>query len=115
MEGNQNELLKSYRKIYDQGVDPKVFINDFLEILYYLKNIDYLKKYNSNFNLNDNEFEEIKNLSINISSKTIILWQFTIRTLHELDIVSNQNLSIEMFLIRLTYLEGLKEANLKLI
>ena len=83
--------------------------------MYYLKNIDYLKIDNSNFNLNDNEFEEIKNLSINISSKTIILfWQFTIRTLHELDIVSNQNLSIKMFLIRLTYLVGLKEANLKL-
>ena len=115
MEGNQNELLKSYRKIYDQGVDPKVFINDFLEILYYLKNIDYLKIENSNFNLNDDEFEEIKNLSTNVSSKTLILfWQFTIRTLHELDIVSNQNLSIEMFLIRLTYLVGLKEANLKL-
>ena len=23
---------KTYRKIYDQGIEPKVFINDFLEI-----------------------------------------------------------------------------------
>ena len=111
-QGDQNKLLESYRKIYDQGVEPKVFINDFLEVLYYLKNIDYLTINNNNFNLNDKEFEEIKNLSNNVDNKTLILfWQFTIRTLNELEIVSNQNLSIEMFLIRLIYLIGLKETN----
>jgi DNA polymerase-3 subunit gamma/tau len=26
-----------YRKIYDQGVEPKVFINDFLELFIILK------------------------------------------------------------------------------
>ena len=36
----------------------------------------------------------------------IIFWQFTIKTLDELDIVSNQHLSIEMFLIRLIHLVG---------
>ena len=34
----------------------------------------------------------------------IVFWQFTIKTLNELDIVSNQHLSIEMFLIRLIHL-----------
>ena len=41
-----------------------------------------------------------------ISSETILLyWQFTIKTLDELDIVSNQNIAIEMFLLRLMYLK----------
>ena len=35
--------------------------------------------------------------------------QFTIRTLSELDVVSNQNLSIEMFLLRLIHLIEIKE------
>ena len=35
-----------------------------------------------------------------------MIWQFTIKTLEEIDIVSNQNLSIEMFLIRLMYLKN---------
>ena len=35
----------------------------------------------------------------------LLFWQFTIKTLEELDIVSNQNLSIEMFLIRLIHLK----------
>ena len=36
-EGNEKKVISIYRKIYDQGVEPKIFINDFLEILYYLK------------------------------------------------------------------------------
>ena len=60
----------------------------------------------TNFSLNDEEFKTIKEIAKKISSKTLILfWQFTIKTLDELDIVSNQNLSIEMFLIRLIYLK----------
>ena len=38
----------------------------------------------------------------------ILFWQFTLRTLEELDIVSNQSLSIEMFLIRLMHLKSFK-------
>ena len=41
----------------------------------------------------------------------ILFWQFTIKTLDELDIVSNQHLSIEMFLMRLIYLKGPKQKN----
>jgi len=36
-EGKETEVLKSYREIYNQGVEPKIFINDFLELLYYFK------------------------------------------------------------------------------
>ena len=107
-EGNENEVIKIYRLIYDQGVDPKNFLNDFLEILYYFKNIKSLKLDGNNFAINDNEFKEIEKLSNKINSKTLLIfWQFTIRTLDELDIVSNQNLSIEMFLIRLMYLTNI--------
>ena len=39
-EGNEKKVISIYRKIYDQGVEPKIFINDFLELLYYFKNIN---------------------------------------------------------------------------
>ena len=104
LEGNETKTLELYRKIYDQGVDPRVFINDFLELLYYFKNINFLSVENSNFSLNDDEHKQIKKLSESIDNKNLMLfWQFTIKTLNELDIVSNQNLSIEMFLLRLIY------------
>ena len=107
-EGNESDVIKIYRLIYDQGVDPKNFLNDFLEILYYFKNIKSLKLDGNNFAINDNEFKEIEKLSNKINSNTLLIfWQFTIKTLDELDIVSNQNLSIEMFLIRLMYLTNI--------
>ena len=110
LEGNETKTLELYRKIYDQGVDPRIFINDFLELLYYFKNINFLSVENSNFSLNDDEHKQIKKLSESIDNKNLMLfWQFTIKTLNELDIVSNQNLSIEMFLLRLIYLTGTNE------
>ena len=108
-EGNEKKVISIYRKIYDQGVEPKIFINDFLELLYYFKNINSLSLESTNFSLNDDEFTKIKEISNGLESQTLILfWQFTIKTLEELDIVSNQNLSIEMFLTRLIHLKSLK-------
>ena len=110
--GDEEGVLKSYRSIYDQGVEPKVFINDFLEVLYYFKNINSLKVDGTNFSLNDVEFSAIKEITKNIEPDTLLLfWQFTIKTLGELDIVINQNFSIEMFLIRLVYLKGISNFN----
>ena len=42
LKGDENKVVEIYRKIYDQGVEPKIFINDFLELLYYFKNINSL-------------------------------------------------------------------------
>ena len=112
LKGEENKVIEAYRKIYNQGIEPKIFINDFLEILYYFKNINSLTIESTNFSLNDEEFNQIKEISNKIDSDILILfWQFTIKTLDELDIVSNQNLSIEMFLMRLIYLSGSKPKN----
>ena len=112
LEGNENEVIKIYRKIYDQGIEPKVFINDFLELIYYFKNINFLTLESTNFSLNDEEFSKIKEISNTVESEVLLLfWQFTIKTLEELDVVSNQHLSIEMFLIRLMHLSGMQESN----
>ena len=108
-EGKETEVLNIYREIYNQGVEPKIFINDFLELLYYFKNIESLDIDGTNFSLNDEEFNKIKEISEKVNNETLILfWQFTIKALEELDIVSNQHLSMEMFLIRLIHLKDIK-------
>ena len=109
LKGEEKKVIEVYRKIYDQGVDPKVFINDFIELIYYFKNINSLTLESTNFSLNDVDFSRIKELSNKVNNEILILfWQFTVRTISELDIVSNQNLSIEMFLIRLIHIASLK-------
>ena len=111
-EGNQEKVLNTYRLIYDQGIEPKIFLNDFLELLYYFKNINSLKIEGTNFSLNDEQFKSIKSLVENLDNETLILfWQFTINTIGELDIVANQNLSIEMFLIRLIHLKAISNTS----
>ena len=116
LQGEEKRVIETYRKIYDQGIEPKIFINDFMELIYYFQNINSLTLESTNFSLNDDEFKMIREISKNIDKEVLILfWQFTIKALEELDIVSNQNISIEMFLIRLIYLSSLKpkEKNLK--
>ena len=107
LKGEEKKAIEIYRKIYEQGVEPKVFINDFLELVYYFKNINSLNMESTNFTLNDEEFSKIKKITNEVSDETLILfWQFTLKTLGELEIVNNQSLSIEMFLIRLMYLKS---------
>ncbi|PHX88941.1 MAG: DNA polymerase III, subunit gamma and tau [Pelagibacteraceae bacterium] len=109
LKGEETNVINIYRKIYDQGIEPKFFINDFLEILYYFKNINSLSVDSTYFSLNDEEFLKIKEISNQVDSEILILfWQFTIKSLEELDIVSNPHLSIEMFLIRLIHLSSKK-------
>ena len=108
-EGDDTNTLQIYRTIYNSGVEPKIFLNDFLEVLYYIKNINSFSENSSNFNLNNEEFNNIKNLSNKVENETLILfWQFTISTFQELDVVADQNISIEMFLIRLLHLKSIK-------
>jgi DNA polymerase III subunit gamma/tau len=109
LKGEEAKVIGIYRKIYDQGIEPKVFINDFLELIYYFKNINSLTLESTNFSLNDEEFSKIKDISNQVDIDVLILfWQFTINFIDELDIVSNQHLSIEMFLIRLMHLSSIK-------
>ena len=67
-------------------------------MIYFFKNINSLTVESTNFTLNDEEFLKIKDISRNIDNQILILfWQLTIRTIEELELVSNQNLLIEMF------------------
>tara|TARA_Y100000591_G_C21828389_1_gene698069 strand:- start:562 stop:2220 length:1659 start_codon:yes stop_codon:yes gene_type:complete len=109
LEANEKKVIEVYRGIYDQGIDAKIFMNDFLELIYYFKNINSLTPESTNFSLNDEEFKRVQEISQVIDNNVLILfWQFAIKTLDELDIVSNQHLSIEMFLMRLMYIISFK-------
>jgi DNA polymerase-3 subunit gamma/tau len=105
-QGKEEETLLKFRSISDLGIDPKIFLNDFLEILYFMKNINIFGKNEISFSLSDSQTNEIEQLSRQVDIETLVMfWQFGIKSLGELNIVSNQNLSIEMFLIRLIHLK----------
>ena len=104
--GDEEKIIDHYRKLYNSGIEPSLFLNDFLEVLYYLKNISYIENRGNNFSLNDSDYKKINSLSKEINSNVIILfWEFTLKTLKEINLVANPNLLVEMFLIQLTYLK----------
>ena len=104
--GDEEKIIDHYRKLYNAGIEPNLFLNDFLEVLYFVKNISYIENAGNNFSLNDNDYKKITSLSKEIDSNAILLfWEFTLKTLKEINIVANPNLLVEMFLVQLTYLK----------
>ena len=59
LKGDEKNVIKNYRKLFDAGIEPKSFLNDFLEVLYYIKNINSIRLEGKIFNLNDGEFKKI--------------------------------------------------------
>ena len=79
-EGDEALTLEKFRKISDQGVDPKIFLNDFLEIIYFIKNIKIFGKMEISFSLSESNIGEIQWLSNQIDAETLItIWQFTLK------------------------------------
>ena len=106
LRGNEEKVLELYRNIYNQGIEPKLFLNKFLEIIYYLKNFKNLKNLNQSTEFTDFDQKRIENLSNEVDTKTLILfWEFSIEIINEINLVTNQHLSVEMFLIRLLYVK----------
>ena len=110
--GDEPSVLNHYRSLYDSGVEPQVFLNEFLEILYYIKNISYINLDSSSFSLNDSDYNNIKTLSKELlTSEVLLFWEFTLKVIKEIHLVRNPNLSIEMFLIQLMYLSSKNKSN----
>ena len=107
--GDEEKIIDYYRKLYNTGIEPNLFLNDFLEVLYFVKNVSYIENGGNNFSLNDNDYKKITSLSKKIDPNAVLLfWEFTLKTLKEINIVTNPNLLVEMFLIQLTYLKKKK-------
>ena len=105
LKGNEKKVLELYRNIYNQGIEPKTFINNFLEILYCIKNFKNIQNFNSSTGLTDVDHKKIENISQLVDNKTLLLfWSFTVDVMSEINLVSNQHLSVEMFLIRFLHL-----------
>ena len=106
LKGNEKKVIGLYKNIYNQGVEPKLFINNFLEIIYYLKNFKNLDSLDKSIDFSDADYKKIKELSEQVDDKTLLLfWEFSIETMGEINLVSNQHLMAEMFLIRLLHIK----------
>ena len=105
-QGNQKESLESLRELINEGVEPSNFLNDLLEIIYFIQQKKNIGNLDSDLSISESEQEAVNLMSNNVSTSTLIVfWQLILKVLEELSIVSSPILSLEMLVVRLVHLE----------
>ena len=106
--GDQNNTTKQLREMIEEGIEPQNFLNDLLEIIYFLIQKKNIGSFESDLSISESEIEKINLISKDIEVSTLmIFWQFILKGLDELSIVGNQILSLEMLITRLIHLKDM--------
>ncbi|MDC3127310.1 DNA polymerase III subunit gamma/tau [Candidatus Pelagibacter bacterium] len=108
LSGKEKEALEFLREMIDNGLDAKNFLNDFLEVLYLFSRRINLGLIEKDMTVSENEITLIDQYSKNIDMQDIgLFWQLTIKTMDDLRIVGNENLTLEMFIMQLAHLKNI--------
>ena len=106
--GDKKNAIEKLRMIIDHGVDPSNFLNDFLEIIYFIQQKKFLGNFESDISISEAELEIIKSISDDVSVSTLVVfWQFTLKGIEELSVVANPILALEMLTIKLIHLKDI--------
>ena len=104
--GDQKKTISQLRELVKEGLDPSNFLNDLLEVIHFVLQKKELDHSSQDLPLSETENEMINSISKDVNTSTLIMfWQFILKSLDELSIVSNQILSLEMLIIRLIHLK----------
>ena len=107
-QGDQKKSIKQLREMINEGIESANLLNDFLEIIYFILQKKSLGNFDSNLSISDSEIDMINLISEDVDISTLIIfWQFILKGLDELSIVSNPILSLEMMVVRLIHLKDM--------
>ena len=108
LSGNEKEALKYLRELINDGIDAKNFLNDILEVLYLFSRRINLGPIEKDMTISEGEVQMVDEYSKNIDMQDIgLFWQLTIKTLDDLRIVGNENLTLEMYIMQLVHLKNI--------
>ena len=111
LNGNEKDAINQLRDLIKAGLDAKIFLNDILEIFYLLGRSINLGKLEKDLSISEEEANAINEYSKNLKMNDIaIFWQLTLKTIDDLKIVSNENLTLEMYLMQLIHLKKIDES-----
>jgi DNA polymerase-3 subunit gamma/tau len=110
LNGNEKESLKYLNELINDGLDAKNFLNDILEVLYLFSRRISLGTIEKDMSVSESEVQMIDEYTKNIDMQDIgLFWQLTIKTIDDLRIVGNENLTLEMFIMQLVHLKNIEE------
>ena len=110
LSGNDKEALKYLNELINDGLDAKNFLNDILEVLYLFSRRISLGPIEKDMSISESETQMVDEYSKNVDMQDIgLFWQLTIKTIEDLRIIGNENLTLEMFIIQLVHLKKIDE------
>ena len=108
LNGNEKEALTSLKDLVSNGLDAKNFLNDILEVLYLFSRRVNLGPIEKDMTVSEEEVQLVENYSRKIDMQDLgLFWQFTIKTIDDLRIVGNENLTLEMYIMQLIHLKNI--------
>ncbi len=109
LSGNDKTSLEILNELIEDGIDAKNFLNDILEVLYLFSRKISLGSIEKDFTISEEEANLVNQYSENINMQDIgLFWQLTIKTIDDLKIVGNENLSLEMYIMQLTHIKNIE-------
>ena len=109
LSGNEKEALKYLRELINNGIDAKNFLNDILEVLYLFSRRINLGSIEKDMMISEAEVKMVDEYSKNIDMQDIgLFWQLTIKTIDDLKIIGNENLTLEMYIMQLVHLKNIE-------
>ena len=108
LNGNEAKALDYLKTLINNGLDAKNFLNDILEILYLFSRTINLGPIKNDLSISEAETKMIEEYSKNIDIQDIgLFWQLTIKTIDDLRLVNNENLTLEMYIMQMIHLKNL--------
>ena len=108
LSGNEKNASNILNELINDGLDAKNFLNDILEVLYLFSRRTSLGPIVKDMSISEAEVQMIDQYSKNIDMQDIgLFWQLTIKTIDDLRIVGNENLTLEMYIMQLVHLKNI--------
>ncbi len=108
--GKQTNAILKLKELIESGLDAKIFLNDILEILYLFSRRINLGPIEKDMMISESEIQLIDDYSKNLDIDDLnLFWQLTIKTIDDLRVVSNENLTLEMYIMQLMHLKGIQK------
>ena len=108
IDGNKAKALDEAQEIFDLGADPKLVLQDMLEVIYLISRSKSFGKIVNDLTVSESESDLIFSLSKDIDFSYIsMIWQFILKGIEELNFVPNHFLSFQMLIMRLVHLKDL--------
>ena len=108
IKGDKKRSIENLRELIEDGIEPINFLNDFLEVIYFVQQKKNIGNFDSDLSISESEQEIINLISKDVNTSTLIVfWQLILKVLDELSIVTSQILSLEMLIVRLVHLKDM--------